>query len=741
MNLSLSRFFESTPATNLDTCDREPVHMIGMIQKGTGLLVLDPADGRIVGVSENLHEILGKPADALLGAGIGVLSEDIAEQLAELADSPHISHEILDAQFEADGAIYDVVTHAHAGRRFVEFIRNEAPSASLVRKRMRRCGSACSQIMGALTFEEAMQVAANAVRDLTGMSRVKIYRFLPDWSGATIAESRDDRMVPMLGMHFPDTDIPKQVRELMIIVPYRFVGSVQDENVPIRALAGQAGELDMTWSMGRAVSVMHTAYLRNIGASSSFSCSLMDKGKLWGLIACHHVEEAIVPSDSWALAQEIGTALMLRYDQAQRTETADMISHLRRIESNFAAELRQTGDVEDVIKTLVPVLQKFLRADGFAFQYGLNLHTSGETPPPEFIRDLIRWTKDNLTGEDQFQTISLQSIYPDSVPYKDVACGVLVQPIVVHRVCQLIWFRGPITQKVAWAGRPDAKMVADEKTGVTLGPRTSFDKWVNEHNDQSLPWEEAELQAAREIFQEFLDIISSQLLLKEENSSLRRFAHMAAHDLKAPLRGISSALQWMEEDEADPASVEEHRHLAAQQAKKLQRLTESLLELAVLQEQKAKMENADLGQLAQQAVELLGHDIAAAGADVQIGGLPSCVAAPDLLIRVFLNLIGNALKYGRSADRALRIAVTSEEDGSWHRIVIEDNGPGIPPQFAEQIFEPSQRLVTDDKAEGSGFGLSICAEIAKLHYGRIFADKTFEAGARFVLELPKAQPQ
>ncbi|MFY0312100.1 ATP-binding protein [Leisingera sp. D0M16] len=741
MNLSLSRFFERTPASTLDTCDREPVHLMGMVQKGTGLLVLDHRDGRVVGASENLQEILGKPAEALLGAGVEVLSEEIAEQLAELADSPRISHEVLDAQIEAGDAVYDVVTHAHAGRRFVEFIRNEAPSPALVRKRMRRCGSACSQIMGAVTFEEAMQVAANAVRDLTGMSRVKVYRFLPDWSGATMAESRDGRMVAMLGMHFPNTDIPKQVRELMRIVPYRFVGSVQDENVAIRALEDQAGELDMTWSMGRAVSEMHTAYLRNIGASSSFSCSLLDKGKLWGLIACHHVEEAIVPSDSWTLAQEIATALMLRYDQAQRTETADMISQLRRIESSFAAELRQTGDVEDVIKTLVPVLQKFLRADGFAFQYGLNLHTSGETPPPEFIRDLIRWTKDNLSGEDQFQTISLQSIYPESAPYKDSACGVLVQPIVVHRVCQLLWFRGPITQKVTWAGRPDAKMVADEKTGVTLGPRTSFDKWVDEHDDQSLPWEEAELQAAREIFQEFLDIISSQLLLKEENSSLRRFAHMAAHDLKAPLRGISSALQWMEEDEADPESVEEHRHLAAQQAQKLQRLTESLLELAVLQEQKPKMMNVDLGPLAQQASELLNHDISSAAAEIRIGVLPSCVAAPDLLIRIFLNLIGNALKYGRSEERPLQIAVTAEEDCSCHRILIEDNGPGIPPQYAERIFEPSQRLVTDDKAEGSGFGLSICAEIAKLHNGRIYADKAFEAGARFVMELPKVPLQ
>lgn len=137
----------------------------------------------------------------------------------------------------------------------------------------------------------------------------------------------------------------------------------------------------------------------------------------------------------------------------------------------------------------------------------------------------------------------------------------------------------------------------------------------------------------------------------------------------------------MEEDEADPESVEEHRHLAAQQALKLQRLTESLLELAVLQEQKPQMMPADLGLLAKQATELLNHDIALAGADVRVGDLPSCIAAPDLLIRIFLNLIGNALKYGRSPERVLQITISAEQDPSWHRIVIEDNGPGIRPSL------------------------------------------------------------
>jgi chemotaxis family two-component system sensor kinase Cph1 len=737
MNHSLSRFFERSPEATLDTCDLEKIHLSGMIQKGTGLIVLGVTDSKILGLSENISDFFGTPIDAILGLPLEALSPDIAEQIGELEETPRITHEILDAQVTANGAIYDVVTHTHAGHRFIEFILNDTPSASIVRKRLRRCSSACSQILGSVDFEDAIQVAADAVRDLTGMARVKVYRFLPDWSGSTIAESRDDRMPAMLGMHFPDTDIPKQVRELMTIVPYRFVGSVQDENIPIRALKANAGVLDMTWSMTRAVSTMHTAYLRNIGANSSFSCSLIDKGKLWGLIACHHTEPHIVPSDSWSLAQEIGTALMLRHDQTQRTETANMISQLRRIESEFAAELRRKGEVEGVVRTLAPILKKFLRADGFAFQYGQNMHTSGDTPPEDFIRDLIRWTQDNKTEPDQFQTLSLQSVYPKAEAYKDVACGVLIQPIVVHRVCQLIWFRGPITRRVTWAGRPTAKLVKDPKTGVKIGPRTSFDRWFEEHNDQSLPWEEAELEAAREIFHEFLDIISSQLLLKKENSSLRKFAHMAAHDIKGPLRGISHALEWMEEDESDPDSTKEHRKMAGQQARKLQRLTESLLEISLLREQEPLLREADLADVFNDACDLMRHEINQANMHITTGPLPILQCAPDLLVRIFLNLIGNAIKYAKN-NHSLQLDVFAEEHDTSHLIFVQDNGPGIAKKYATKIFEPSQRLVHDDEIEGSGFGLSICTQIAELHSGRIYLDTANQNGAKFALELPKA---
>lgn len=737
MNNSLSRSFEHTTETVLDNCDRAQFHLAGMIQQGNGLLVLDIEDNRIVAASANIDVFVDIPVDAILGFTLAVISPEIAMQINALEESPSVNHEILDLQAEAAGQVFDIVTHTHAGNRFIEFIRNDTPSTAVVRKRLRKCGLACAQIIGAVSFEEAMQIAVDAIRELTGLARVKIHRFLPDWSGSTVAESKADTMPSMLGMHFPNTDIPEQVRELMTIVPYRFIGSVEGDNIPIRALAGTAGALDMTWTMSRAVSTMHKTHLRNFGATSSFSCSLINKGNLWGFIACHHTAPHSVPSDSWLLVQEIATALMVQYDQSQRMDTANIMTQMRRIESDFAAQLHSSDDVEDVVKTLVPVLQKFLHGDGFAFQYGQNLHSSGDTPPDDFIRDLIRWKQTNPHGSEQFQTQSLQSVYPHAAKYRDVACGVLIQPIIVHRQCHLIWFRGPVTRHVTWAGRPDTKLLLDEITGVTLGPRASFNAWIEAHDDQSRPWEEAELDAAGQIFRQSLNAISSQLLLKEENTSLRQFAYMAAHDIKSPLRGIRAALEWMDEEEGDPESLRKHRQVAGVQAGKLQRLTESLLELSLLHEQKPEFQKIDISDVIGDACDLMRYDLDQANIHITIGTLPALECAPELLVRVFLNLIGNAVKYVK-LDIPTQLDIFAEDSASVHRILIQDNGPGIETKYAERIFEPSQRLFKGAEVEGSGFGLTICAQIAKLHNGRIYYDTEYENGARFVLELPKA---
>ena len=729
---SLSQFFDRVDDAALHDCDREQIHLSGQIQAQGALLVVDPRTGRILGASENASDFLGVPMRSLLEINLHALNADLAEQVAEALDDTQILHEVLDCTFVHDGVSHDTVTHLHGGRRIIEFIPNNSPSPDVVRKRMRTCSKACARILHAANFDEALGIAVDAVRDITGYARAKIYRFHHDWSGEVIAESRSDALPSYLGLCFPPGDIPRQVRQIMSIVPYRAIGSSSDDTIPIRCKEGAEPTLDLTWSVLRSVSRMHTAYLRNIGVQAAFSTSLMHDGKLWGLIAVHDDRDGVLPFDSWSLVQEIGTAVMLRHAQQQRTDIADMISRLRQVENGFAAALRKDGDVETVLSRLMPVLREFLGADGFAFQFGSNLHVTGRTPPPEFIPELINWAIRKRETSDQYQTIALHEEWPPAKLHIDTACGVLIQPIVLHRVCQLIWFRGPITRTVHWAGRPDAK-----DADPALGPRASFEKWVQQHEDQSAPWREAELQSAREIFQEFLDIMAAQLLLKEENATLRQFAATAAHDLRAPLVGLNLALEWMSEDGFDAESVKATHALAQRSSQRMQELTEGLLEMVVLENQTQSFDPVEARKLVQAVRDLLTAQIEEHGTVIELGEIPTLSGTERLLLRLFLNLISNAMKY-RSPDRTPVVRISlRQEDAEMVEIAVADNGMGIEAKFADRIFQPLQRLHSKDEIEGAGLGLAICQRIVGAHGGSIRLDTDYSGGACFLLRLPK----
>ena len=731
---SLNQYFEQADPATLNTCDTEAIHLSGQIQNFGALLVVDPQSERVVGASDSAPRLLGLDMALILDVPLSDIDPELARQSREAVAQTRILHEVLEYEVTRDGISHDTITHFHDGRRIIEFVPNSSATPKVVKANMRTCSKACAQIIHADHFNDALQVAVDAARQIADVSRAKLYRFQPDWSGEVIAESNDGALPSYLGLCFPAGDIPKQVREIMTMVPYRAIGNASDETVPIRTISTETRQLDLTWSVLRSVSRMHTAYLRNIEVGAAFSLSLMYQDKLWGMIALHNKTPAIIPFDSWSLLQEIGTALMLRYAQQQRNDSASMVSRLRKIENGFASALRKEGDVENVISSLVPVLREFLGADGFAFQFGSNLHLSGRTPPKSFIHALIKWAIKQREVSDQYQSIALHREWEPAKAHMDTCCGVLIQPIVVHRVCQLIWFRGPITRTVSWAGKPD-----DKSDRFILGPRKSFARWVSQHEDQSAPWGEDQLESAREIFKEFLDIIASQMLLKEENRSLRQFAACAAHDLRAPLLGLNTALDWMSEDNFDPESLRLTHAIAQKSSRRMADLTEGLLELAVLGEQELELRPIELAKVLEDVSHLLTVQIRQSTAVVEIGTIPPVSGSERLLLRLFLNMVSNAIKY-RSMDRSPVIRITGETaESGMVKVVVTDNGMGIDAEFADRIFQPLMRLHSKDKIEGSGLGLTICQRIVEAHGGTIHLDTTYRGeGARFILSLPSS---
>ena len=647
---SLSSFFDRSKAVTLENCDKEPIHLSGRVQEGCALLAIDRETNQIVAVSDNADTFFFFEPEVLIGMNLDEIDPDLVKLLDQATDDTNM-HEVLDYAFKLDGIHYDVITHQQDSHRLIEFLPNLS-SAQTARTNMRLCVKSCARIMNASDMAEAHHIAADAVRIVTGFARVNVYRFLPDWSGEVVAESLGDaNLQPYMGLHFPSSDIPAQAREMMKIVRNRAIGDVADQTHTIISDA-RLDPLDLTWSTSRSVSTMHTEYLRNMGVNATFSSSLMHQDKLWGLIAVHHTEPGLLPFDSWGLVQDIGTALMLKHEQIERLQSAAKINELRRIESRFAAALRTGNDLEGVIQTLVPHLRTFLKADGFAFQYGQNLYVCGRTPPDDVIRELTIWARSNHESDDQFQTTGLHREWAPGADHIETACGVLIQPIVVHRVCQLIWFRGPITRNVKWAGKPEKIKASDGR----LTPRGSFDLWVQEHRDEAMPWQEADLNSAREVFTEFLDILAAHLLLKEENIYLRQFAASAVHDIKAPLRGISAALDIMREEGFDERVVKETHSMAECSTKRLMDLSSGLLELAAISDSQEGFAATSLQTVIVDACALLTHDIDQAGAKVDVAVPKTIHGNSQLLLRLFLNLIQNAVKY-RDPNRALSISI------------------------------------------------------------------------------------
>ncbi|AKT39985.1 ATP-binding protein [Chondromyces crocatus] len=216
--------------------------------------------------------------------------------------------------------------------------------------------------------------------------------------------------------------------------------------------------------------------------------------------------------------------------------------------------------------------------------------------------------------------------------------------------------------------------------------------------------------------------------LERSNRELDQFAYVASHDLKAPLRGIANLSQWIEEDLADRMTEEaqEHMRLLRGRVHRLEALIEGILGYSRAGRMRDKIEVVDVGRLLGEIIELL----APARGRIAVGPeMPTLRCERVPLQQVFMNLIGNALKYAQRDDALVRVEV--EDEGTSFRFSVSDNGPGIAPQYHERIWGIFQTLEARDKVEGTGIGLSVVQKIVETRGGRVWVESALGSGAAF----------
>ncbi|MEM7793318.1 MAG: ATP-binding protein, partial [Cyanobacteria bacterium P01_C01_bin.118] len=563
--------------------------------------------------------------------------------------------------------------------------------------------------------------------------------------GEVVAEEKCEDMEPYMGLHYPESDIPKPARQMFLSNWIRVIPDAAATAVDLYPAENPVTQqaTDLTHSILRSAYPCHLEYLHNMGVGASLTISLMKDNKLWGLIACHHRTPKYVPYELRKACEFLGRVIFSEI--ATREEVADHTHRVRiaDVQTGLIDAMSQADYFVEGLTGDPANLLELVGASGAAVLFGKQWTLVGATPSEDELNYLVQWLGKQLDDE-VFHTDALPLIYLDAQRFKSLASGLLAIPISKHSY--VLWFRPEVIQMVNWGGDPNhAYDVEESEQGLRLSPRQSFDLWKETVRCKSLPWQAIEIKAALELRKAVVNVVLRQaeelaLLaqdLERSNAELKKFAYVASHDLQEPLNQVSNFVQLLEMRYSPKLDqdAKEFINYAVGGVSQMQTLIDDVLLYSKVDIQGIDCELTEIDSALDKGLRNLQGRIRETGAVITREQMPTLMADGIQLMQLFQNLIGNAIKF-RSPEVSpeIHIGVERQED-DW-LFSVRDNGIGLGPEFADRIFVIFQRLHTRDEYPGSGMGLAICKKIVECHRGHIWVESEVGQGATFYFTLP-----
>ncbi|MCR6689723.1 sensor histidine kinase [Cellulomonas sp.] len=231
--------------------------------------------------------------------------------------------------------------------------------------------------------------------------------------------------------------------------------------------------------------------------------------------------------------------------------------------------------------------------------------------------------------------------------------------------------------------------------------------------------------------------------LHRSNRDLEQFAYVASHDLQEPLRKVASFTQLLQKRYGGQLDerADQYIDFAVDGAKRMQRLIQDLLGFSRVGRTGTEVVDVDLAAALATATDQLSEAIEETGAVVTHDPLPTVRGEQPLLVQLFQNLVGNAVKF-RSPDRTPLVHVSARRVTDAWELVCADNGIGIDEQYAERVFVIFQRLHAKDVYDGTGIGLALCKKIVEFHRGTIWIEQPADGvGTRICWTIPDERPE
>lgn len=718
---------ESGQALDLTSCDREPIHLISAIQSNGFLIAISP-DGLIGRVSKNAPAFLGRPVEELLGKKLDAALSPTAAHLIRNVSAMMRGNDAVERAFgvalQDRGPLFDLAVHRVGSQVVIEAEPCEISvgfnPASMIRTMFGRL--ARTSDLGDLLSEAALQVSA-----LTGYDRVMIYRFHPDDSGEVVAEQVRDGLEPYLGLRYPASDIPRQARGLMVRNLVRAIADVAAEPSAIIPQSDPAGEpLDLSMSTLRAQSPVHTEYLRNMGVQATLTLSLVLAGRLWGIIACHHMEPRSIGYERRTTAELFAQMLAQLIENRDREAISDYEQRSRHMHNEIMGAVVENGSTAQNLMALADRVTQIVPCDGFAVRVADETFLTGETPTREEIAEVTRFL-DQGSASRIFDTVQLGGVHPPACQFAAQTAGMLAIPISRTPRDYMMFFRRELVQSVSWAGDPK-KPVEAGLPGARLSPRRSFEAWREIVSGQSIPWTEPERRAADALRVTFLEVVLRLTGAAErEREAATQRQNILIAELNHRVRNILGLIRGLiTHSKVGATDIE---GFAALIGDRIHSLAQAHDQITL-----CNWESVSLHALI--ATEMSAY-LTSDAHRVQLAG-PPILLQPKAFTTIALivhELVTNSAKYGALSDNHGRVSVnwTREPSGDLVICWIERDGPSVRTLtrrgFGSTIIESSVPHDLGGQAE-------VAFEPAGLRARFVVPAEFVEAGAAAATILP-----
>jgi two-component system, chemotaxis family, sensor kinase Cph1 len=224
--------------------------------------------------------------------------------------------------------------------------------------------------------------------------------------------------------------------------------------------------------------------------------------------------------------------------------------------------------------------------------------------------------------------------------------------------------------------------------------------------------------------------------LEQSNQDLEEFANAVSHDLKEPLRMISTFLEFLDKEYSSKLDkqAKEYIDYALKGSDRMKHLIEDLLDYSKVGAAHYTTTSVDLNKVIEEVLENLQLMISEKSANIIVDKLPSITGNEFQVITLFQNLISNAIKY---CNQAPEVKIGFEDDGQYYIFYVADNGIGIDDHYQDYVFQIFNRLHSKKEFPGNGIGLAICKRIVNNLNGSIWLESKKGEGSKFYFRIPK----